>query len=102
MNKTTEKVTKTDVEWRAELSPEAYNVLRQKGTERPFTHDAKNPQTGIYQCAGCGQELFESDAKFDSGTRLALVHSADCSRCRRRGNRRQMIHEAHRDFVFTL
>lgn len=68
MNKTTEKVTKTDAEWRAELSPAAYSVLRQKGTERPFTNDSKTSQKGVYQCAGCGQELFASDAKFDSGT----------------------------------
>ncbi len=62
------KITKTDAEWKAELSPAAYNVLRQKGTERPYSNDAKNPQHGVYTCAGCGQELFASDAKFDSGT----------------------------------
>ncbi len=63
------KVKKTDQEWRSELSPEQYKVLRKKGTERPFTgeyNDAK--QTGVYRCAGCGTELFRSDAKFDSGS----------------------------------
>ena len=63
------RVEKTDAEWRAELTPMQYKVLRKAGTERAFTgeyHDTKTP--GVYQCAGCGQELFDSDAKFDSGT----------------------------------
>ena len=65
----TTKVTKSDAEWREELSPEQYDVLRQKGTERPFTgvyNDCKDP--GVYRCAACGAELFRSDDKFDSGT----------------------------------
>ncbi|MFL5958167.1 MAG: peptide-methionine (R)-S-oxide reductase MsrB [Solirubrobacterales bacterium] len=65
----TTKVTKSDAEWREELTPEQYEVLRQKGTERPFTgvyHDCKDP--GVYRCAACGAELFRSDDKFDSGT----------------------------------
>jgi peptide-methionine (R)-S-oxide reductase len=64
-----EKVQKSEAEWRQELSPEQYEVLRQKGTERAFTGaywDAKEP--GVYRCAGCGQELFRSDTKFESGT----------------------------------
>jgi peptide-methionine (R)-S-oxide reductase len=63
------KVSKSDQEWRAELTPEQYDVLRKKGTERAFTGEynhAKND--GVYRCAGCGTELFRSDAKFDSGT----------------------------------
>jgi peptide-methionine (R)-S-oxide reductase len=63
------KVQKTEEEWRRELTPEQYRVLREKGTERPFTgelNDMKEP--GRYRCAGCGAELFSSDAKFESGT----------------------------------
>jgi methionine-R-sulfoxide reductase len=58
---------KTDEEWRKELTPEQYHVLREKGTERPFTGKyTLTEDKGIYTCAGCGTELFTSDQKFDS------------------------------------
>lgn len=63
------KVIKSEQEWREQLSPEQYEVLRDKGTERPFAGKYVNTkQDGVYRCAACGAELFSSDTKFESGT----------------------------------
>ncbi len=64
-----DKVIKSEEEWRAELTPEQYEVMRRKGTERAFTGAYWNAhEKGKYLCAACGNELFNSDTKFDSGT----------------------------------
>ena len=64
-----DKMPKTEQEWKTCLTPEQYRVLREKGTEAAFTGKYyKNKETGMYICAACGQELFSSDTKFDSGT----------------------------------
>jgi peptide-methionine (R)-S-oxide reductase len=63
------KIGKTEAEWRAQLTPEQYRICRQKGTEPAFAgayHDCHEP--GVYRCACCGTPLFDSEAKFDSGT----------------------------------
>jgi peptide-methionine (R)-S-oxide reductase len=66
---TKKPIMKTDEQWRAELSPEQYAITRKKGTERAFTgqyNDCKD--TGVYHCSCCGQELFKSETKYDSGS----------------------------------
>ncbi len=64
-----DKVVKTEDEWRKELSPEQYKVLRQAGTERAYTGEYwDNHENGVYNCAACGLPLFSSETKYDSGT----------------------------------
>lgn len=76
------KVMKTDEEWKVDLSEEEYRVLRKKGAEAAFTgklYDSK--ATGVFVCAGCGQELFQTDTKFDSSTGWPSFYapiSGDC------------------------
>jgi peptide-methionine (R)-S-oxide reductase len=66
---TKEKLHKSEDEWRRELTPEQYHILREKGTERAFTGEyAHSKEKGVYRCAACGEELFSSDTKYDSGS----------------------------------
>ena len=67
--KPAEKITKSDDEWRRQMTPEQYHVTREKGTERPFTGiHADRKDKGIYRCVCCGNPVFSSETKFDSGT----------------------------------
>ena len=69
MGDTIKTVIKSDAEWQKELDPQAYNVLRKKGTERPFTSPFLNEKhEGLFTCAACGLPLFRTQEKFDSGT----------------------------------
>src|SRR6266516_1325946 len=63
------RVQKTDEEWRRELTPEQYEIMRRHGTERPWTGEHNDTKAaGAFRCAGCGAELFRSEAKFESGS----------------------------------
>jgi len=71
-----EKIVKSEDEWRRTLTPEQFAVCRQKGTERAFTGTLwNNHETGMYRCVACGNPLFASDAKFDSGTGWPSFHT---------------------------
>ncbi len=64
-----DKIVKTEAEWKAQLTPMQFHVLREKGTERAGTGEyADNHDPGVYKCAGCGKELFSSGTKFESGS----------------------------------
>jgi peptide-methionine (R)-S-oxide reductase len=64
-----EKLRKSEDEWRRELTPEQYHILRERGTERAFTGEyAHSQEKGVYRCAACNEELFSSDTKYDSGS----------------------------------
>jgi peptide-methionine (R)-S-oxide reductase len=63
------KIEKTEEQWKQELTPEQFHICREKGTERPFTGEYYNSkEKGVYQCSACGNTLFDSSTKFDSGT----------------------------------
>lgn len=77
-DETPRAVDKTNDEWRAELTPERYRVLRQAGTERPFSHEDVHPDAdGLYRCGGCNAALFRSDTKFNSGTGWPSFYEAE-------------------------
>ena len=63
-----DRIEKSDAQWRAELDPLAYRVMREHGTERAFSHDNFPKEPGVFHCVGCGAPLFTQDTKFDSGT----------------------------------
>lgn len=70
------RISKTDAEWRAQLSPEAYRVIREHGTERAFTSPLnEEKRKGMFACVGCGKALFPSSAKFESGTGWPSFHT---------------------------
>ena len=69
MTENAEKINKTEAEWKRELSPDQYHITRKAGTERPFSHPLNDEKrAGTFHCVCCGQPLFSSQAKFDSGT----------------------------------
>lgn len=77
-----DKVIKTEEEWKKELTNEEYTVLREKGTERAFTGEFyKNKEKGTYLCAGCGNELFSSDSKYESGSGWPSFWEAKNEQC---------------------
>ena len=106
-----EKIEKTEAEWKKTLTPEQYHVLREKGTERAFTGQyADTHDSGVYKCAGCGNPLFSSETKFDSGTGWpsfykpasegAVEEKTDVSHGMRRTEVRCSRCEAHLGHVF--
>jgi peptide-methionine (R)-S-oxide reductase len=105
------KIAKTDAEWRAELTPEQYHVTREHGTERPFTGPYLNEKRkGTYVCVSCGNPLFTSDTKYDSGSgwpsfyapasKEAVAAHEDRSMFMRRTEVRCSACEAHLGHVF--
>lgn len=79
---------KTESEWEKKLTPEQYRVLREKGTELPFTGKLlNNKEKGAYVCAGCGTELFSSDAKYDSGSGWPSFYAAHKDKIETRADR---------------
>ena len=99
----TQNIPTSDQEWREKLSPEQYDVMRRKGTERPFTGEYVDVKDdGIYRCAGCGAELFGSDTKFESGTGWPSFTDPAVADERRAPPRHEPLHGPHRGDVRPL
>ena len=106
----TDKTNKSDAEWKAQLGDLAYEVMRNHGTERPFTHDSFPETPGQFRCAGCGETLFVQDDKFDAGcgwpsfTQPASDGTIGESQDTRHGMRRTEVHcskcDGHLGHVF--
>ncbi|HEY7765701.1 MAG TPA: peptide-methionine (R)-S-oxide reductase MsrB [Aestuariivirgaceae bacterium] len=106
------KINKTEAEWRQQLTPEQFHVMREHGTERPFSHPYNQEKSeGLYKCAACGAQLFSSKTKFDSGTgwpsftapmsESALIEKEDRSLMMRRTEVLCASCEAHLGHVFS-
>ena len=103
LSESQEKIVRTEGEWRASLTPEQYHVLREKGTERPFTGAlTENHETGNYHCAGCGALLFLSGAKFDSGCGWPSFMLPADSKAVAGARRSQPRHAPHRSHLRPL
>ena len=101
--KTSNKVMKSEAEWRKELTPMQYAVLREKATERPFTGEYEyETRPGTYVCAGCGQTLFEFGRQVRFRLRLAELHNTCGRRSCRRGAGRHPRHDPHRGVVLEM
>ena len=93
-------VVKSEQEWREQLTPEQYEVLRRAGTEPPFTGEyVYNKDSGMYRCAACGADLFSSDTKFESGTGWPSFTEPAVVRVGGAAGRQQPVHAPHRGRV---